>query len=479
MRVNEVQFELNESRETVALGDSDYHGAANSFSVLHGKNGSGKSALLRIISDAALGLDNSRSKVFARAIKIEQTGKINRIFAISGTHNDRFPLNSGMELRTDANRFDLLHFYYYGPKQSGNYTSVSKASNTIAHSLLNEDEEAQIPNKQLTDLLGFMGFEPSISIAIRPGLRIRNNKDEADYFNRLQQHYVDLRREATGPSKVSISMEFAIGDALAIASGEGFKRLRTSKDPGKIVINFRRAPSATIFGSQIFSEVLRSPSPRPQSIADFISIGVFSAKIELSRSVSGEVVRLDDLSSGEWQLLYTLLNLSKNITSDSLVLIDEPENSLHPQWQSDYVRLVSRSISHVSGCHVIIATHSPLIAASVMPEDGNLVQLSRDNDVIGRFRTKLEDTAYGWRPGDVLEERFNLDSARPPELTAATDEALRLLKTSSETSPQLREVAERIRSFKRHLPTYDPLNAVLEAIIDLAFPTKDADGKAE
>ncbi|WP_128095112.1 AAA family ATPase [Brucella pituitosa] len=39
-------------------------------------------------------------------------------------------------------------------------------------------------------------------------------------------------------------------------------------------------------------------------------------------------------------MLTSLLALGFSVTAESIVLIDEPENSLHPQWQQDFMRTV-------------------------------------------------------------------------------------------------------------------------------------------
>jgi predicted ATP-binding protein involved in virulence len=44
------------------------------------------------------------------------------------------------------------------------------------------------------------------------------------------------------------------------------------------------------------------------------------------------------------------------------ILIDEPENSLHPKWQREYIGFLQGFIGYKENVDVIIATHSPLIA---------------------------------------------------------------------------------------------------------------------
>ena len=67
---------------------------------------------------------------------------------------------------------------------------------------------------------------------------------------------------------------------------------------------------------------------------------------------------ISSMSSGERQIL-TMLYAATKMSEDSLVLIDEPELSLHIDWQED---LLQKMMSHLGDRQIIICTHSPAIA---------------------------------------------------------------------------------------------------------------------
>ena len=71
-------------------------------------------------------------------------------------------------------------------------------------------------------------------------------------------------------------------------------------------------------------------------------------------------VPLDRLSSGEKNALFMFFYLIFKIPSNGIVLIDEPEISLHIEWQEDYVDQLLR-ICRKNKLQVILATHSPHI----------------------------------------------------------------------------------------------------------------------
>jgi len=78
--------------------------------------------------------------------------------------------------------------------------------------------------------------------------------------------------------------------------------------------------------------------------------------------LAGGRVDLTSASSGQQQMLCSIFGLAAALENDAVVLIDEPELSLHPRWQMNFFRHIETALSAVVGCHVIIATHSPLIA---------------------------------------------------------------------------------------------------------------------
>jgi len=72
---------------------------------------------------------------------------------------------------------------------------------------------------------------------------------------------------------------------------------------------------------------------------------------------------LELASSGEIQLLTTLAFIASHITERTAILIDEPENSLHPRWQRNYIRRLF-DLFQSSEPKVVIATHSPVMVTT-------------------------------------------------------------------------------------------------------------------
>lgn len=90
-------------------------------------------------------------------------------------------------------------------------------------------------------------------------------------------------------------------------------------------------------------------------------------KIQLDReegfvanSDSGQPLTLSSLSSGEQQELVLHYDLLFRVPSNTIVLIDEPELSLHVAWQKKFLPDLLR-IVQLSNFDALVATHSPFV----------------------------------------------------------------------------------------------------------------------
>lgn len=95
--------------------------------------------------------------------------------------------------------------------------------------------------------------------------------------------------------------------------------------------------------------------------------------------------RFTDFSSGERVLLiqnYCLVDavISSN-EKDLLILLDEPDLTLHPDWQKDYVRKLISLFSNFKEkrFHFIIATHSPFILSDIPNTNIAYLDVSKDD----------------------------------------------------------------------------------------------------
>lgn len=111
------------------------------------------------------------------------------------------------------------------------------------------------------------------------------------------------------------------------------------------------------------------------------------------------------LSSGEQQIFGTVSRLLSEIETNSLVVIDEPEVSLHPQWQMAYLPTLLDSLKNFPSTHVIVATHSHFIVSDVKSEHASLLVASDDKP--GKFEL-FDGDVYGRSPENILYRVFGI-----------------------------------------------------------------------
>ena len=88
-----------------------------------------------------------------------------------------------------------------------------------------------------------------------------------------------------------------------------------------------------------------------------VNVGQQGLKVE---ALDGTDLDLEMLSSGEQHELVLLYDLLFGISPNSLIMIDEPELSLHVAWQRQLLSDL-QEMANLSDFHVLLATHSPQI----------------------------------------------------------------------------------------------------------------------
>jgi predicted ATP-binding protein involved in virulence len=71
-------------------------------------------------------------------------------------------------------------------------------------------------------------------------------------------------------------------------------------------------------------------------------------------------IKIEDLSSGEQHELVVLYELLFRAPRNGLILVDEPEISLHVAWQSRFLSDLI-GILQLTDAYAVVATHSPVV----------------------------------------------------------------------------------------------------------------------
>lgn len=86
-----------------------------------------------------------------------------------------------------------------------------------------------------------------------------------------------------------------------------------------------------------------------------------------------EIVPLFAACSGELSFITTVAFIASEIKPRTIVVIDEPETSLHPTWQKSYIKTLL-DLFHYYEPKIVISTHSPiLISGAEVTSDHVLV----------------------------------------------------------------------------------------------------------
>ena len=157
-------------------------------------------------------------------------------------------------------------------------------------------------------------------------------------------------------------------------------------------------------------------------------------------NVNGEKFKINELSSGEKQIVNKILALYLDNFQNEVILIDEPEESLHPSWQYRIAPLYQK-FADDNNCQIILATHSPQIISYVKAEQ---IRLLRNNDgkvqVINDF-----DGSLGWTVDRILLEIQGVGN-RSPEIEKELDELSELIHKNEYEDPEFQNRFNKIEA---------------------------------
>ena len=204
----------------------------------------------------------------------------------------------------------------------------------------------------------------------------------------------------------------------------------------------RRNYLATIEEDLTMKEITNKVVNEINSIFDILELDVklkgFSKDektMPIFENSAGEEFDMNDLSSGEKQLFLRTLSIKMLEPKNSIILIDEPELSLHPKWQQRIIE-VYKKIGENN--QIIIATHSPHILGSVSSE--NIFILYRDEN--GKIEAKTGDelySSYGQPVDRVLKDIMGLESVRTPKIEKDLEELRKLVDEDKYETKEFKE----------------------------------------
>ncbi|MFZ6694478.1 AAA family ATPase [Stenotrophomonas acidaminiphila] len=319
----------------------------NSFTVIVGENGVGKSRLLSEIARSRI-----RDLQLLKNIQGSRRVPGPMVIAASTSPFDKFPAPPRRPAKVQKN------YRYVGMRGEGIYGASSAVSllSSAARGLLSKLAENP-PSLNLLGVLDSLSFSPVFNFILKP--QFLRTDDSMPRDRAMQKiNSISFRH---GSYRYSLDARVASILEGTNSVPDVLKDLSLAADfmdsPGalRLTVDFR-SNSASLGGASVrrkhLGAILRLFDENLLRLMDIEVEKVGQPPFSLKRA-----------SSGEQCLLVLMLGVAGHIQDDSLVLIDEPEISLHPEWQERFIELLQAAFSDYRGCQFVIATHSPQIIA--------------------------------------------------------------------------------------------------------------------
>jgi len=337
----------------------------------------------------------------------------------------------------------LPYYKYLGVRtsfnQAGTKTYIRKTVDMLIDAL-------DTPNEILTrfklgELLKKIGFQDRLLVQYKPIYQKHFfNIDEpltVDRFRGFFEEFDKYTNRKTAPWGIKSYEKIKDNDKLIKSIVDGCNEL-TQNDI------LTRPPNAK---SRILSfEVIKGSAIT--QFSDFIKemslLDIIRAP-ELVFFKNGSPLNYRDSSSGEQNIVTTLIGIMAQIKPNTLVLLDEPEVSLHPNWQMRYINdFIVKTFEDYIDCHFIISTHSHFLVSDVKSEGSKLVGLRTDESGLKVTYPISEDT-FGWAAEQVLLKVFNVATTRNYYLEMELRELLHLISENSKNKKRIRELLENVK----------------------------------
>ena len=329
---------------------------------------------------------------------IGDIGLPTRVLALSNLVMDKF------HFPRDTNRDTQLEepFYrYLGVRQATNLTTTGSVERSVGEAVLHMASDTERLNAFQDWLHLVFGGGRELAFLF-PRItkseieKFLNRKDKEEYvLERMKRRLGSATKESfivEATAEISSLFEFlsqhlteySLPNSIGKSRPEAFLRLATlsSKDGMTLSSLIKNFSTASRAGFSAWPSLCIEGAP-------WIPFG--------------------QLSSGEQNLLSVGAKLIAYSRPGCLVVIDEPEVSLNVAGQQQYTELVLKSLSHAPGSHVLIATHSPHLIAS-LPNGSASIVLAEKNGWHSKFKT-IDATFEGWGSESVLYQVLGIPSA--------------------------------------------------------------------
>jgi len=374
----------------------------NRISLLTGPNGSGKTELLSSAARYLVSERLLRSNIDTRS-RVNFFGLCSGVITQTFSPFSRFPsAGGGFRAESFISRSGTDFYTCIGISQTKMYTARTLTRHTLEDALYRLAENESMIST-LFQILHNLGYKSNFHLKYRANSAM-NKLREIVRTHGADALKSELRRAGYTASRAfeSIFSKLASGEGydLVASAIEISSNFQTSENHYELNFNFYEKNINDFAVFQSFALLRRLGLMKLDGF--FLIDEKYSAPMDVTQT-----------SSGQQQMLCSMLSLASALRDDSIVLIDEPELSLHPTWQYLYMDSLFAVLKQFQGCHVLIATHSPLIVQQGSKNGADVIQLnggssapkpnfdlnidasqSIESTLIDVFKTPVTDSVY-------------------------------------------------------------------------------------
>ena len=386
---------MNESRDKVSVYDTKEDTFNNYYTIITGDNASGKSSLLSKAINFFL-FENKKDDYLEPAINLSSLSekKPSKIIALCNSRFDKFTSNTVFNKKLNQ-KTNTSSMFYIHPEINDN--SRKGIAGIVDQCLKNSLRHKNIRGYQsylgVNEAFMMFGLQPllhlkcnvhtqninyilsvleslingSMAVSADGIIKVKKNKSPLSEELKDRDENLDEAIKFIWSEINNDSNPYHIFDILLMLHEGKF----TAENIGDIYFSIA---DGRIYSESknLFSEFTDIDVIKLLFILDVFNVYDF----QVMHLNSSKEVSISSLSSGQRTLFGHAIVLSSFVEDNCMICIDEPENSLHPEWQLNFMRFISLLCPDSLEGHILIATHSPQIISGMQFDNGCVLSLS-------------------------------------------------------------------------------------------------------
>ena len=442
------------------------------YSVLIGCNGVGKSTLLKEIVDFFVDLHayinnfkqkiSSANKARLKGVKYHIDGVCCEVIRIGRTFlakiDNKFLASKKLRIPTivacnfgafdkfpvqkvngsSQTRYDVPYYKYVGAHVNGNMISSSAIAFRLLFALKENMDDRQRQN--LSSILDFIGYDHTITLNYSIVLRSKKN---GSVYDHVLQH---VQKDKEYSKLTSEQRSNKVRELYDFYKNKEFAKQPTCNYDIDIDQN-------SLAANEDLNYIYKL---KQYDLVQAASVVFYK---------NGKQIASEEMSSGEFAMLSMVLSISTAASdSHTLILIDEPELSLHPNWQMTIIDNLDRALKN-QVCHLLIATHSHMLVSDLPMNRSSVSQWEKDKDG-NLIANRIEENTYGWSAEEVLLKVFKTATDRNRYFGERIAKLLEQMSNDTISKEAVADELNELQEISQHLSDVDPMKMVLNTIID-------------